>query len=150
MFMKTRLPLAALALLGLSTTGCLFISSTKTSGPPPMPRVEYRPAPDEGPVDLLTKQIDAASSLSFEQARVDAMQRIARRVPLRPDAQARLVWAAYLRLDFEQNKVAVLRTILQNPSCDDAARGAVLDGLSHLAFEQNRSEMLGLVEQPTP
>jgi hypothetical protein len=142
-----HLALSALALLGLASTGCLVISANRSvsPAPSPAPREVYRPADEFHSSDLLVKEVDAAAALGFEQSRVEALTRIARRVPLRPDIQARLVWAAYLRMDFEQNKMELIRTVLKNPSCEDDARGAVLDGLNHLSFEQNRRELLELV-----
>lgn len=138
---------AALALLGLASTGCLIISADRTVAPAPSPQASYPPTMEYGPDDLVVREVDAASGLTFEPSRVEALTRIARRVPLRPDVQARIVWAAYLRLDFEPNKVGVIKAVLDNPSCDDAARAAVLDGLGRLNFEPNRRELLERVSQ---
>lgn len=131
-----------LSLIALSLGGCIIVSSNKTTTTGGRGQSSHHVIHDLDPRDVTTREIDAAASLQFDDAKVSALQKIARRPNLDPYAQVRLIWAAYTRLGFDDGKMAVITTVLNSPACADEARSAALDGLGHLAFESNRQIVL--------
>jgi hypothetical protein len=134
-------------LLGLFLSGCIIVDAHKES-PASTTAASSSAAAACAPQDLTSKEIDAASRLSREPSRVEALKRIAQRPGLRPDSQARLVWAAYLHLSRDDSKVDVIRTVIDNPEFSPQAREAVLDGLNrHVSFDPSKTVLLEAVSK---
>lgn len=99
------------------------------------------------PKDTTIHEIDAVSKLSFDNDRQVAYKRIAQRAGLSDTAQVHLVEAVFRRLSFEEAKVDVLLTLVKNSSFSPAAEAAILDRLSHLSFENDRSRVLDAISK---
>ncbi len=87
-------------------------------------------------------EIDAAARLSFENAKLEALQNIAVRPNLSPVVQVHLVNVGYRALAFENNKVALLRKLISSPDFSDPARQAIVTQLSNLSHDSNRQMIL--------
>jgi hypothetical protein len=145
--MKSAVLAMIAPLLGLFLSGCIIVDAHKES-PGTTTAASSSAAAVCAPQDLATKEIDAASRLSHEPSRVEALTRIAQRQGLRPDSQARIVWAAYMHLSRDDSKVAVIRTVIDNPDFSPQAREAVLDGLNrHVSFDPSKSVLLEAVSK---
>ena len=143
--MKSATLSAITPLFALLFPGCIIVDAHKET---PHSTTDTASAAVCAPQDLASKEIDAASRLSNQAARAEALKRIAQRQGLRPDSQARLVWAAYLHLSWDDAKVDVIRTLIDNPEFSPQAKEAVLDGLNrHVAFDPNRSVLLEAVSK---
>lgn len=88
------------------------------------------------------REIDAVTKLAFENDRKQGYLRIARREGLSDTAQVHLIEAAMKHLDFENGKVEVLMAMVARSDFSAAAEAAVLDRVSHLAFEHNKRRVL--------
>ncbi len=97
--------------------------------------------------DTTIQEINAAGMLSFEDDRQRALKRIAQRKGLDDTTQIHLVEAIFRRLDFEQSKVDVLMTLVKNSSFSLAAESAILDRLSQLSFEHDKSKVLDAISK---
>lgn len=151
MHFRSPLPLVLVTFLPLFCTGCIIVSASKSTPPPPP---VCRPTPtSEGVIvatedeSLVLTEIQAALKLDFENNRLVALKNIAQRPALCPCAQVQLVDAAYGRLDFENSKIALLQSLIANPSFSIHAKKRILEGIDHLAFENNRSHILDLLNQ---
>jgi hypothetical protein len=117
----------------------LVVAVTQSCGPMPPPTYSEE--------DRATAaEIDAAASLDEESARVSALQAIARR-PLAETAQLRLVHVTYDKLTFDNNKVALLSTLIQNRSFCSNAKQAICQNLNRLQFDSQRQQILTLINQ---
>ena len=94
------------------------------------------------PRDATIVEIDAVSKLSFDNNRQNAYRRIAGREGISDSAQVHLVVAVFRHLSFENAKMDVLLTLVNNPSFSQAAKRAILDRLDRLAFENNKTQIL--------
>jgi hypothetical protein len=142
--MKSAILAAIAPLFALLFSGCIIVDAHKET--PNSTTTTASAAASSAPQDLASKEIDVASRLSMEASRAEALKRIAQRQGLRPDSQARLVWAAYLHLSWDDVKVAVIRTLIDNPEFSPQAKEAVLDGLNrHVRFDPNKSVLLEAV-----
>jgi hypothetical protein len=125
-------------------TGCVGISVgggsknvTHPSPPAPPPVVILTPA------DAATRaEIDAAAKLDMDAARLSALQQLAQRPGLDPGNQVHLVNTAYRCLGFDSSKVAVLQSLIANPSFSDQARQAIASQTSCLSFDSSRQTIL--------
>ena len=136
--MTKRLLAIGLALVAVCATGCIIIRSEE--------EVPCRPRP-AGPVDVTISEIDAAGKLAFDSDREEAFKKIARREKLSEPAQLHLIDATFKRLAFENAKVDVLLTLVDNPSFTIGAKAALLDRLDRLAFENDKRKILDAVGQ---
>jgi hypothetical protein len=129
--------IACVATLG----GCIIIDAHKES------TAQSTTAPAASN-DLTSREIDAAAKLAHEPERVEALGRIAKRPGLRPDSQARVVWAAYMRLSSDDGKVNVIRTVIDSPEFSADAKWAVLEGLHrYVSIDSNRALLLEAVSK---
>ena len=146
--MKTTLRYVALLILCGAFSGCVDVSiGSRRVMPPPAP-VVVSPAIQLSPADAATvAEIDAAARLEFESARVQSLNAIAQRTTLGPIAQVHLINATYRVLSFDNNKVAVLRTVIANPSFSDSARQAIVSQLGRLSFDSNRQTLLREIDR---
>jgi len=136
--MTGKLLTIGLMLTALGATGCIVIHSEED--------VPCRPRSVE-PVDLTIREIDAAGKLAFDNDKAAAFKKIAQREGLSERAQRHLVDAAFRRLAFENQKVHVLLTLIENPSFTPAAKAALLDRLDRLAFENNKRTILDALSE---
>ena len=122
--------LAALpALVGLvAVTGCA-------------PR---QPDPCRGPYpySVTHEEIDAASRLTFDSSKADALGRIAGRPGLAPHEQQHLVMAVVDGLAFEASRADVLRKLIGNPGFAPPAKACILRHLDRFAFDSTRADLL--------
>ena len=134
--MKTLILTLTLAGLLAGTTGCVVAigASKSESQPPPQVLTSSEAA--------TIAEIDAASKLSFDAAKLTALIQITRLSDLSPAVQLRLVEAAYKRLSFADSKVALLREIIISPNFCDATRQAIVTQLQMLPFDANKQEVL--------
>jgi len=131
--MRRKLGVVLLGLAGICMQGCIVVHSE-------VERVS-------GPQDLTIREIDAVSKLSFENSRQSAYDRIARRHDLNDAAQVHLVNVATRYLAFEDSKVSVLLTLIENPCFSTAAESEIFKRLNRLAFEDNRARILKAISE---
>lgn len=127
-----------LIVVAISNPGCIVVNtqSTRSTSPPLTPA-------DSATVS----EINAAGKLDFEASRLSALTDIARRPMLTPAAQLKLVEVAYTRLSYPENKVALLRAIIANPSFVDTTRQAIVEKLQQLPFDSNREAVLAALNE---
>jgi hypothetical protein len=134
--MRCTIVVAALMLCGCFVTGCVVVR-------PPDP-VVYDPE-EAGTM----KEIEAAMAQDFENSRVSALDRIARRQGLSPHAQAKLARSA-LALDFETSRSQILLTLINNADFAPHAKNIILDNLDRLDFEVTRQQILQALDARGP
>ncbi|MBN1359674.1 MAG: hypothetical protein JW993_03730 [Sedimentisphaerales bacterium] len=137
--MRKDLLVFGLVLAALGMGGCISIHSEEERIPP-------RP-PMRGDTDATIQEIDAVGKLDFDNNRHAAYRNIARREGLSDRAQVHLVDAVFKRLSFENMKVDVLLTLIENPCFSPAAKGAILSRLDSLAFENNKLQILQAIDK---
>ena len=130
-----RLLAIALVLVAVCASGCVVIHKDEEVTPRPRPAAT-------GPADVTIQEIDAAGKLAFDNDREAAFKKIAQREGLSEPAQLHLIDATFERLAFENAKVSVLLTLVDNPSFSPAARATLLDRLDRLAFENDKRQIL--------
>src|SRR5262245_1336390 len=79
-------------------------------------------------------EIDAAGKLDFEDSRVNALKQVAGRSGLTPANQVHLVNVTLRKLSFDQGRVDVLLTLIQNPAFSPAAKEAIFRQMERLDF----------------
>ena len=124
-------------LVAMTLTGCIVVGVDRHNH-------EYEePAPITATADsVVFTEINSAASLQFENNRVDALKAIAARPGLKTDAQVHLVHKTFAKLSFENFKVAVLETLIKNPSFSNPAKQSILTSLEKFSFENNKTELL--------
>ncbi len=132
--MKKSILTCGLVLAALWAQGCISIHSEEETVP--------ARAPARGTTDVTIREIDAVAKLSFENNRAESYKNIAQRDRLSDRAQVHLVEAVFKRLSFENMKVDVLLALIKNPCFSPAAKGAILDRLDRLSFENHRATIL--------
>ncbi len=127
-------------------SGCVGISiGNRDSKPPPAaPVVIVASEPGD---QAAIAEVDAATGLSMDNARRDALQAIAQRPNLAPPVQVHLANAAFKKLDFDNSKVAVLLALIQNPAFCPPAKQTIMNQLSKLAHDRDRQAILSAVNQ---
>ncbi|MSU61185.1 MAG: hypothetical protein EXS31_02115 [Pedosphaera sp.] len=132
------------ALLSVLAVGCVDISvgSNRPAHQSPPPAVIPAGAPLSPAEAATLSEIDAASRLSFDNGKLEALQNIAARPNLSAVVQVHLVNVSYRTLAFENNKVELLRKIIASPDFSDPARQAIVTQLSNLSFDSNRQRIL--------
>ena len=134
--MKRRLLIVGLLLLMWAGTGCVIIDVEKVHS--------CKPAPAE-PVEATIQEIDAVGKLDFDHDRQSGYKRIAQREDLSDAVQIHLIEAVFEQLQFEQAKVDVLLTLVENPSFNSSGRTALLERVDCLAFDHNKKRILDAV-----
>ncbi|MFO1500278.1 MAG: hypothetical protein U1G07_18140 [Verrucomicrobiota bacterium] len=139
--------LSALLLASLiPLTGCINLSFGSRKAPEG-PAIVV-PSVPLAPGDSATiAEIDAASKLTFDSAKKEALSQLAERHALSPAAQVHLVNVTYRRVTFDEAKVDILRTLIANPSFSDPARQAIVAQLHRLSFESNKQAILRHLNQ---
>jgi len=137
--MRNAILLCGLVLAAIWMQGCVVIDTKEE-------RVPSRPAATE-PGDVTIREIDAVAKLSFENNRQAAYKNIAQRDELSDPAQVHLVDAVFKHLSFENMKVDVLLTLIENPCFSPAAKAAILDRLDRLSFENHKTQILEAVNK---
>ena len=124
---------------------CLLLAITSLIGcvtPPPPPR------PDE---TLTQKEVNVASALKFESSREEALLAVAKRTDLAATDQVYLIDVIYQRLTVEESKMNLLKNLIHNPAFTNAAKAAILDGLTeNLKFDNDRQQILRLLQERGP
>jgi len=139
---------SSLLLLSAALASCVDISIGSRHSTPPASPVVVSPPTLPGPADAATvAEIDAAARLDFETSRLKSLQQIAQRADLSSVVQVHLVNVGYRTLSFEQNKMALLRTVIANASFADATRQAIMSQLGALSFDANRQAILREVNE---
>ncbi len=130
-----------LVLAAMWMQGCIVIHTEEERVPP-------RPSATE-PGDVTIREIDAVGKLSFDNDRQAGYKNIAERDGLSDRAQVHLVDAAFRHLSFENAKVDVLLTLIKNPCFGPAGKGAILERLDRLSFENHKTQILEAISQRT-
>jgi hypothetical protein len=137
-FMKNIIRCSALILESVWLAGCINISTHPRARDQVIVKERVVVVPDAQEDSATIAEIDAASKLKFDSTRVGAMSAIAQRSDLTPAAQVHLVEAALRCLDFENSKVNILQTLIDNRAFCRAAKESILVQLDKLSFENNR------------
>ena len=124
------------AALGLLSGGCVVISSRTVE-----PVVIHPNSPEAA----LSAEIDAAGKLGFDHSRTAALNSIAARPGLSDSGQVHLVNTVFRRLEFENNQMAVLQTLIKNESFSSAGKQGVLANLPRLRFDNNKASLLQMI-----
>jgi hypothetical protein len=145
--MKTPFLLLTVALGAL--TGCVVSLGGGGGGghhdsPPPVVVV---PEPLTATEKANLAEIDAAARLTFDNERLEALSRIARRPDLGTAPLVHLVNTAYRSLSFDNQKVQLLRTLIEHPGFNDAIRHAIVQQLGKLGFDNQRQEILQAIDR---
>jgi len=98
-----------------------------------------------GPESVTIREIDAVGKLAFDDDRSERYEQIAQREGLGERAQIHLIEAAFNHLAFENAKVDVLLTLVDNPSFTPTSKAFLLDRLDRLAFEHDKRQILDAV-----
>jgi len=145
--MKMMTTSAVLALALTLLVGCVGVSigNKNTKDSPPQPAVVVVASE---PADQATlAEINAAAGLNFENARTDALRTIAARPNLAPACQVQLANQAFKKLDMDNDKVAVLLTLIHNPAFSAPAKQTIMAQLSKLSFDNDRQTILRAVNE---
>ena len=130
---KTTLT-CGLLLATLWLQGCVVINTDKSTVEPKSVAAESE--------DMTIKEIDAVSKLSSQNARQEYYTSLAGRTDLSPRAQVHLVNAVFKHLSTDNAKLAVLDTLIANPSFSSAAKSTILERLGRLSADSHRTEIL--------
>jgi hypothetical protein len=140
--MKMALVGSLLAATGMMLSGCIYVGVERKAGSPDVVIVP------QGTADSATfAEIDAAGKLDFDNARASALNTIAGRTNLSCSAQVHLQDTVFRRLNFENQKMDVFRTLIHNPSFCNPAKQNLLVNLNKLSFDNNRAEILRLINE---
>ena len=145
--MKRLYPLTLLAMLGM-VSGCVVSiggPTTKTQREVVTKEVVVVPAGTEDSATLA--EIDAASQLTFDPSRAEALKKVAARANISSAVQVHLVNTALKRITFEPGKVEVLQALIANPAFSVAAKECILKQLNQLSFEPNKTALLDAIQR---
>lgn len=137
--MKKGLLVFALVSTALLMQGCVVIRVEEEDAP-------CRPGKAVEPRSATIEEIDAVSELAFNTDRTQRYEQLARREGLSERAQVHLIEATFEHLAFNNDKVAVLLTLIGNPSFAPAAKAAILDHLDQLAFDNDKRKILDALD----
>ena len=144
--MKNPIILASAALLAVVLSGCIVVGVERHHGDHGTEAPEAPPAPATAD-SVVFSEINTASSLTFENNKLDALNAIASRTSLSTAAQVHLVHKAFAKLDFEPSKVTLLQTLIKNPSLSNTTKQAILTNLAKFSFENNKTTILAALNQ---
>ena len=140
--MKNILLSIGLCLTGIALTGCIVVGVDHNSSAPPAVVV-----PSTTADSVAFAEIDAASKLDFENARVSALIPVAGRTNLTATSQVYLVNTTMRRLDFDNDKITVLKTLISNQAFCNPAKQTILTSLGKLNFDNDRAGLLALLNE---
>jgi hypothetical protein len=145
--MKITTTSSLLALAATLLVGCVGISignkNAKDAPPPPAVVVVASEPGDQATL----AEINAAAGLNFENARTDALRTIAQRPNLTPACQVQLANQVFKKIDMNNDKVAVLVTLINNPAFSPPAKQTIMAQLSKLSFDNDRQTILKAVNE---
>lgn len=87
-------------------------------------------------------EIDAAASLTFDNAKEKSFKNIASRPALSGRVQSYLIHKAMRSLSFDNAKEAVMLTLIANPDFLAEGKKAILENLNHLSFDSAKEKVL--------
>ncbi len=145
--MKQLIRCSALLLASVWLAGCISISTHPRARDPVVVKERVVVVPESQEDSATVAEIDAASKLHFDSTRVGALSVIAERPDLSPAAQVHLVDAAFRCLDFENSKIGILQTLIDNRAFCRAAKESILTQLDKLSFENNRKAILDAINR---
>ena len=99
-----------------------------------------------GERSVVTDEIDAAGRLTFDDAKVQALSSVARRPGLAPAEQEHLVCVTIGSVVFDDSRLRVLRTLIDNPDFGPRAKSAILHNLGAFPFDDSRTTLLRAME----
>lgn len=143
--MKNMTTSLMLALTSTVFVGCVIAVGNKNAKDTPQPAVVVV-ASEPGDQATLA-EINAAAGLSFENARTDALRAIAQRPNLTPACQVQLANQVFKKLDFDNDKVAVLVPLVHNPAFSPPAKQTIMAQLNKLGFDKDRQAVLQAVNE---
>jgi hypothetical protein len=138
--MKRILTSLCLVYTAVALTGCIVVGVERTTPQPLM-------VPTTSADSVTFAEIDAATKLTFENSRVEALVPIAGRTSLSAASQVYLVNATFKHLSFENNKVTVLNALVANKAFCNPAKQTMLTNLDKLSFDNNRAAVLASINQ---
>ena len=139
--MKNILLAIGLCFTGIALAGCIVVGVDHSS-PPQTVAVPYTTADS-----VAFAEIDAAGNLDFENARVSALVPIASRTNLTAGSQVHLVDTTMKRLDFDNDKITVLKTLISNQAFCNPAKQTILTSLGKLNFDNDRAGLLASINE---
>ena len=92
-------------------------------------------------------EIDAVGKLHSDSGKYEGFKAIARRNPLRTEAQVHLVKPVFSSLYSESDAEDVLVTLIDNPSFSCAAKLAILRRLDSLSSESSKMTILKAINE---
>jgi len=134
--MKNILLSIGLCFTGIALAGCIVVGVDHNSAPPAVM------VPSTTVDSVAFAEIDAASKLDFENARVGALIPIASRTNLTATSQVYLVNTTMKRLDFDNDKITVLKTLIGNQAFCNPAKQTILTSMGKLNFDNDRAGLL--------
>jgi hypothetical protein len=143
--MKNMTTSLMLALTSTVFVGCVIAVGNKNAKDTPQPAMVVV-ASEPGDQATLA-EINAAAGLSFENARTDALRAIAQRPNLTPACQVQLANQVFKKLDFDNDKVAVLVPLVHNPAFSPPAKQTIMAQLNKLSFDKDRQAVLQAVNE---
>jgi hypothetical protein len=144
--MKTKLFFGAGIAAAALASGCVGISIGNREGKAPSNAPVVIVATEPGDQAAIA-EVNAAAGLSMDNARRDALLGIAQRTNLAPPVQVHLANTAFKKLDFDNNKVAVLEALIRNPAFCPPAKQTIMTQLNRLGFDRDRQALLNAVNQ---
>jgi len=132
----------AVGMLAVGLTGCIVVGVQRKASSD-----DVITTPVATTESVAFAEIDAAAKLDFDNARANALNAIAARPSLSTAAQVHLIDRVLKRLDFENSKVLVLHTLIQNASFSNPAKQTILANIDKIAFNNNRVDMLAWINQ---
>src|SRR5712664_2317840 len=113
--MKNVLLTIGLCFAGIALTGCIVVGVERNNPP------QTAAFPSTTADSVTFAEIGAAAKLDFENARVSALIPIAGRTNLTAASQVYLINTSMKRLDFDNDKITVLKTLINNQAfCNPA------------------------------
>ncbi len=137
--MKKGFLVIMLSFAALLVQGCVLISVEEEEAPCRAKKI----AP---PRSTTIEEIDAVGELAFDVDRRERYQQLARREGLSERTQVHLVEATFEHLGFNTDRIAVLLTLIDNPSFTPAAKTAILDRLDQFGFDNDKRKILDALD----
>ena len=139
--MKNVLLTIGLCFAGIALTGCIVVGVERNNSP------QAVAVPSTTADSVTFAEIDAAAKLDFENARVSALIPIAGRTNLTAASQVYLINTSMKRLDFDNDKITVLKTLINNQAFCNPAKQTILTSLGKLSFDNDRAGLLASINQ---
>jgi len=92
-------------------------------------------------------EIDDAAGKGFDKDKVKSFVVVAKQTDLTPNAQVYLVYKTSKAIDFDENRIPVLRALIRNPGFCEAAKKSIKKHLGEFMFEEARSQLRQELDQ---